>query len=322
MPEAPVNTDIIEVNYAKAKYSRRILAFLFDMLCVGILSSLLLLATRAISERQPAYLSALQMRESLQEASYLYVKNTDEKYDLITDFYADNTDYIEVNGEYESALVAFYSSPNFFDQSDSSGGIALYNNQKIGETAIPGDYFVYSGSEPQSIIPNPEYDATKMNKFYLIAIEEVAYSYLNSNPDYYAASRTILMFSNFFILPVSIVVSLLIFEMAVPLLFSRGKQTFGRKIFHIGLVTNKAVSPSAGRFLAKFSLFLFVEIIVSLFTFGVPVLFSVSMFFFTKNNQSFSDYMLGIFSVDIETKMIYKSLEEYEDRHANASFNL
>ncbi|HOY65213.1 MAG TPA: hypothetical protein PK745_18755, partial [bacterium] len=65
-----------------------------------------------------------------------------------------------------------------------------------------------------------------------------------------------------------------------------------------------------------------VEIIASVFTFGIPIIFSVSMFFFTKNNQSFPDYMLGIYSVDVELKTIYKSIDEYEASHSGASFNL
>ncbi|MFA5421431.1 MAG: RDD family protein [Bacilli bacterium] len=322
MPETPADTNVIEVNYPKVKYSKRILAFLFDLLCIGVLSSLLLLGTRGIAERQPIYVESLETREELQGASRLYVKNSDNEFDLITDYYAENTDYLEVNGECEAALVAFYANPLFFDQGDPASGLALYNSQKIGETAIPGDYFVYSGSEMQTIVPNPEYDAEKMNKFYIIAIEDVAYSYLNANPDYYEASRIILLFSNFFILPVSVILSLIVFELVIPLIFSRGKQTLGRRIFHIGLVTNHALSPRAGRYLAKFAIFLFVEVIASLFTLGIPVLFTVSMFFFSKNNQTFADYMLGIYSVDIETNMVYTSLEDYEDRHTNASFNL
>lgn len=322
MIEVAPSGETIELDYPKAKYSRRVLAFMFDMLSVAVMSSLLLLGTRAIAERQPAFIEALETRERLQTASSLYVLNTDNKLDLITDYHADDTNYDDVNSEYETTLVSFYTNPEFFPQDDSASGIALYNAQKIGDTAIDGNYFIYGDAEQTQIIANPDYSAEKMNGFYIIAIEDIAYSYLNSHPDYQAASRVILFYSNLFILPISIVFSLLVFELAVPLIFSRGKQTFGRKIFKLGLVTANAVSPKAGRFLLKFSIFLFIEVIGSLFTFGLPLIFSVSMFFFSKSNQSFSDYMLGIYTVDVEIKMIYKSLEEYEERHSAASFNL
>ncbi|HPY38832.1 MAG TPA: RDD family protein [Bacilli bacterium] len=322
MTEISAKIETIELDYQKAKYSKRLLAFMFDMLCVGIMTSLLFLGTRAIAEKQTIFTDALETRARLQSESHLYVLNDQNNYDLITDFYASNTDYADIIIEYEAALVAFYTSPTFFDQDDPAGGIHLYNEQKIGENAVAGNYFVYADSEHTSIVANPAYSAEKMDAFYQIAIEDIAYAYLNSHPDYSQASRVILVFSTIFILPFSILVSLLVFELLFPLIFSRGRQTLGRKIFHIGLITSDAISPKTGRFLARFALFLCVEIIASVFTFGIPIIFSVSMFFFTKNNQSFPDYMLGIYSVDVELKTIYKSIDEYEASHSGASFNL
>ena len=54
-----------------------------------------------------------------------------------------------------------------------------------------------------------------------------------------------------------------------------------------------------------------IETVLSLFTFGVPLIASVSMFFFNKDNQSFHDYMVGTYVVSSENKRIFMTEKEY-----------
>ena len=63
-------------------------------------------------------------------------------------------------------------------------------------------------------------------------------------------------------------------------------------------------------FTLRFVIFFFLEILLSLVTFGVPLFVSFSLMAFSKKKQTFHDYMLGIEEVDVESSKIYYSKDE------------
>jgi hypothetical protein len=86
--------------------------------------------------------------------------------------------------------------------------------------------------------------------------------------------------------------------------------TLGKALYHIGLVDSRYLNVKWGRFFARFAIFYFAELLLSLVTFGIPFIISFSLMAFSKKKQGFPDYMLGIEEVDTSRNKIYKSLDE------------
>ena len=96
----------------------------------------------------------------------------------------------------------------------------------------------------------------------------------------------------------------------IPIIFFRGKKSLGRLAFRIGLLGKDNFSLTIGRFTLRFLIFLFAEVILSVFTLCVPLIISISMSAFTKKKQNFHDFMLDIKEVDTYGTKIY--LDKYD----------
>ena len=111
-------------------------------------------------------------------------------------------------------------------------------------------------------------------------------------------------------IPVAIVLACALTYLVPPLIFKRGRKTIGKLIYKIGLVDSKCLNVSTGRFLIRYCIFFLAEIVLSVFSFCVPLLISFSMMCFSKNKQGFPDYMLGINEVETGDNKIYYSMDE------------
>lgn len=302
----------ITLEYFKASFSKRIFAFLFDLILMSVVALGFFSLTRLILENSSSYKNAYETYVRVSTDSGLYVyKTTNDNLVPIGEYYSAET-YEVQNEKEESALMAFYKMDEFFNQKDPDDGLALYQAQKIGDTRIGAsdalDYFVYDSS--LNLVPNPTYSFEKMHGFYSVAIND-AIQYLNNVDAYVSASKTLSLSVNFIIIPCSISLSFIIFEFLVPLIFfRRGWQNLGMRVFSLSLVNGFAVSPSFKTFLARFLWMFLVEVLLSSMTFGVPIVISFSMFAFRKDGQSFHDYMSGTYMVDSSEQSIYLSKEE------------
>ncbi|HOZ02592.1 MAG TPA: RDD family protein [Bacilli bacterium] len=193
--------------------------------------------------------------------------------------------------------------------------IADYETFMLSDELVDGDgihYFIKDVDE--KIVINPECaerDAVIYSKGYAAYIDEHAQGYLlTSVPTYYEYSRYLSDMLLFIEIPISYsIAGLLIFLLPV-LIFRRGRMTFGKAIYRIGSVDANFFSPKIGRTLARFFIFYFAELILSLLTFGVPFIISFSLMVFSKKKQGFPDYMLGILEVDCYRTKIFISKEE------------
>ena len=128
-------------------------------------------------------------------------------------------------------------------------------------------------------------------------------------PDY-AESMKKMSNALFFIeIPVSLTLSCFLVYFVPGLFFRRGRQTLGKALFRVGLVDKNITSPRIGRYTARFFIF-YGEIVLSLFTFALPLLISFSLMAFSKNKQGFPDYMLQLTEVDTSKAKIY--LDKYD----------
>ena len=298
----------MEVTFTKAKFSSRIFAFMVDAFLMIVTALGLVIGSRYLFGSMDFYQNATNKITEIQMASHLYYK--DEKGDttILCDHYDPQSEEqcAEYNPKLHQALSDFYHDSFFFDQDDSESGYALYIKQRMDS-----GLFIYTDDSHSDVAPKDDVLASEIYKTYTSLMKHDAVSYIAQNEDYINSARTLNLTFIFLILVLPITISVFIYEFIVPMLFKRGRKTIGKFLFKLGVVDQKGLSPRFGRFFARFILFYFVEIMLSLVAFLIPFIVSTSMFFFSKNNQSFHDYVSGTYVVNCENATIFMNKEEY-----------
>ena len=136
------------------------------------------------------------------------------------------------------------------------------------------------------------------------------------NSAYKNAMKTMSNFLFFIELPCSILLAGFLTYLLPTFFWRREHFTVGKFSMQIGLVDSECLSPSFGRFLARWAIFFFGEVILSFFTFGIPFIISFSMMVFSKNQQGFPDFMLGLNEIDAKKQKIYYTKYEVALEHA------
>lgn len=307
----------MEVTFNRPKYRIRMFAFLFDFLCMAIVSVLLVFAMQAIMNNVPYYKAANQTTNDIQLNSGLYVKRNDGTTKLMCDYYHPESDeeYIQCNKDLDEALTKFYTNPEFFDQEDPKSGLYLYNIEKIPEGQSESGLFIYEDETKTTIVAKADASQKGLFEFYTYVMAEKAVHYVINNDAYISATRTISLTFIFLILLVPVLLSVIIFEFIIPLIFRRGNKTLGKLLFKLSVVDNRGLACSFPRFLARFALLLFVEVIAGVISLSITVIVSFSMMVFSKTNQSFHDYVCNTYVVEAPSKSICLNEKEYLEKH-------
>jgi len=115
--------------------------------------------------------------------------------------------------------------------------------------------------------------------------------------------------------PTAYVAAAILVYFVPTLFFRRGRKTLGRALYRIGYVDPKCFSPSFWRNLLRFVILLFAELILSIFTFGLPLLISFTVMVFSKKKQNFPDYVLGLVEIDnSKQKIYYNKIDALSDK--------
>ena len=311
-------------EYFKAPFGKRMISILTEVILLSFGAFLFLFLSRLVVESMPLYTDSFATYLNISKDSGLYVcdDSTENNLVTLTEYYGEK-DYETQNKTIEEALTRFYTLEEFFSQDSSSKdyGPSIYRDMKLGDSAIGKDegvaYFLLDSSgNPQQ---NPSYTEEKMNSFYLTAYDR-SVSYLQNNESYLQARNVLTIYINLVLIPLSIVLSFFVFELLLPLLFfRRGKQTIGMKLMKLSLLGTNALSPTWKRYLGRQMLQLFLIILLSLVSFGIPLILSFSMMLFRKDGQSLADYLAGTYMVDSSEQSVYLSYEEMEDLQKKAS---
>ena len=80
----------------------------------------------------------------------------------------------------------------------------------------------------------------------------------------------------------------------------------------LSLLSADGLSLKTGRFFARQMIQLFLEVLLSLVSFGVPLIISFSMMLFRKDGESLHDYLVGAYMVDSADQSVYVSYPEME----------
>lgn len=344
---APV--DKVTVEYELPKFYHRVLANLIDIIIFALMFFILFIPTNMIVTNLPAYAAADATMTEYRQDSGLFKYSTERKvYELIVTWYINNDDVeypVRVIG-CEKAIFDFqeYVKAQLGDGTEYQTVIEDYDNSRLSDSVMYEGFYLFSINEIDTndddildsteIVRNPEAVAAGadsevyFNKFYRTYILQNCNGYLITLfPDYYDSIKTESNFLFFCEVPIAFFLSGLVSFFVPSLIFRRGRMSFGKALYHIGLVDYRVLSPSFWRFLARFSIFFFGELVLSFFTFGIPFIISFSMMAFSKRKQGFPDYVLGLTEVDGTKAKIYftkyeAAMDQIKERKKPVDFKM
>lgn len=307
-----------EISYYRPKMWKRCFAMIFDGIILAFITLSLFLCFRNLFQLNSNYQKNMEEFNSFKLESSLYLKDNDGQVRDIVTIY--NSDTTTATASIEKTIKN--SIDNFF----------IFYEEKIGsEEALKlraefrnlelSDSLIYQYEDVSyklfvlddgKVIKNKEITIPSKSyiSFYSDYIDNYALGYFNSKFENVISFNK--YFTYVFVLEVglSLMAGSILIYYIIPLCFNRNKATLGRFLFKIGLVNKNVLSVRFGQFTLRFLIIFFLEIALSIVTFGVPLIFSFSMVLITKKKQSFHDYLLGIEDIDVENSKIYKSIDE------------
>lgn len=316
MEENELASSAIEIRYIRPKFHRRVLANVLDAIIFAFAFIGLFLGMRAIVTSNSYYQSVDSSMNSIKLESSLYVKDSSNKLtDTVT--YLKNDSDLSASTRKSSAKKTIDSFIVYLGEkagADSQKKVQDdYDSYRLKSTLTYENvaYFIKSGNK---IIDNPDCaatDQTYFEKAYAPYIDTECQGYLLTEvPGYYDMNKYMSRIVLFLEIPVAYALSGILVYLIPACCFVRGHMSLGKALYHIGMVDSRFLNVKWGRFFARFAIFYFAELLLSLVTFGIPLLISFSLMAFSKKKQGFPDYMLGIQEVDTSRNKIYKSFEE------------
>ena len=269
--------------------------------------------TQTIMNNVPYYKAANNRINEIQLSSHLYAQRDDGTTKLLCDHLLvnDDSDYEDINRQLDEALTAFYSDPLYFEQSGDNNGMSIYNSYKIPTGQDSSDLFIYQDETHTTIVKKAGVADKSIYDFYVKTMSENAVKCVIDNPDYISASRTISLSYYFIILLVPISLSVIIFELIIPLCLHRGKKTLGKLVFKLAVLDVRGLSCSWRRYILRFIFFFFAEFLLSVVTFAIPLIVSFTLLVFNKAGQSLHDYVINTYVVEAPTSSVMLTPEEY-----------
>lgn len=302
--------EIITIEYTHPKFWHRVMANLLDIIIFALSVVLMFICVRAIVINTPHYKSQSSYIDQTRLNSGLYVKD-DKRIITLISYLEDNKNFAPSvkNLRCQEAVETFisYLKENFGDEAANKVQ-QNYDEYRLDEKLTYNgiSYFI---RVDDSIKYNPDCVALAKdyyNNVYNPYLSNNCLSYLLSiNIQYAQATKTLSYYLLLLELPIAYVLGAILTYLVPPIFFKRGRQTFGKAIYHIGLVDAQLFSPSFLRYLARFSIFLFAELILSLVTFGIPFILSFSLMAFSKRRQGFPDYMLSLTEIDTSKNRVF-----------------
>lgn len=308
-----------EIAYYRPTFWKRVSCIVFDALIFALVALGIFICIREIVVNTPkfkAYNDELNDKK-IQSGLYLYNDEAGRYQDLMTYLnVSSNLSYGAKELRLEQALDTFHEY--LFEVSGEetyNAVIEQYNNFLLDSSLVyeNNPYFIIdekSGEIVKNIdakIPSKLYVENAYGKYF----DEQALGYFVTYvPNVYTIEKYFSDLLLFLEIPLSLFLGCVVIYYIIPLCFLRNKATLGMFLFKIGLVNKNVLSVSIPLFTLRFVIFFFLEILLSLVTFGVPLFVSFSLMAFSKKKQTFHDYMLGIEEVDVESSKIYYSKDE------------
>ena len=304
----------IEISYYRPSLSKRLFSRIVDALILALFSLGLFVSIKAIYSNTDSYKSAQQTLINVRVDSGIYDYKNNELINVATICYQDTK---MSDSQKETYLLGRLDK--FFKYMES------YSHESY--LKVKNDYDTFRLSSTLNYTNNPlfikENDEIMKNTSVDIPIKsyvEDCYSvYIDTNcngfltteiKEYYESNKLIGHLTFFINIPISVFVSSLLVFLVPPLIFKKGRKTIGMLIYHIGFVNKELYNLSLKQFFIKFLVFYFFEFLLSVVTFGIPLIISLTMMLVTKNKQNFNEYMLNIQEVLTLDATIYNNKSE------------
>lgn len=310
----------VTVEYELPKFWHRVMGNFIDFLIFVLLFFILFIPTNSIVINTPSYKKAdAEVTEYREDCGLFMYSTTRRIYELYPTWYDYNNDTA-----YPSRVIGCKTAiGKFQDYVRSQLGdqtadkvVQDYKTARLStQTSYKGvKLFVEDGGE---VIDNPAIDvviaANNESKakvyydvFYNIYILQNANGYLITLfPSYYHSMKVMSNFLFFCEFPIAYSLAAILTYFVPGLFLRRGRCSLGKMLFKIGHVDGRTLSPSFPRYLSRFAILFFAELILSLFTFGIPFIISFTMMAFTKKKQGFPDYLLNLTEIDTSKAKIY-----------------
>lgn len=302
------NVTNVTISLEVASRGRIVSAKIFDFFISLIFTLILLIGTLRIAPCLPSYISAVNQRNELLVESSLYIKKSDGS--LITLVSSLESDYSltknEKSQKLDETMTTFFSV--YINEELQNKGAETYLKYKTDATYENQKMFDEKGNR---LLVSADYDGAYYD-FYIDtynygAIPSLAYKAS------YASTRREIIWTNFIIILLTMIFSLLLFYMIVPFIFKRGKRTFGMLLMKIAYIDKNGFSCGNIRFLFH-SFFEIVFIILSSVPcFLIPLAISLTMLIMRKDDhQTLTDYVIGTYEVSLFNQAkIYNSAYEF-----------
>ena len=305
----------IEIRYIRPRFHRRVFANLLDIIIMAFLTVGLFLASRAIVQSTSTYIAKEAEIVSYMKDSGLYVVNEDQSFKDIVTYYQDDSfsGSQKKNGAIQAIDTFFAFAEEKCEPSDVAEMKESYDTYRLNPSfTMNGEpYFILSEGVIKENPDCPASYALYFTNVYGPYIDNYLQGYLITKvPGYLELAKFEALYLIFAeVLPAYAVAGLLTY-LVPPLIFHRNRYTIGKLAYHVGLANNELLSVPLGRFLGRFCIFYFAELLLSLVTFGIPFIISFSLMAFSKQRQGFPDYLLSLHEVDLTKNRLYKSYEE------------
>lgn len=313
--EKKVEKPGVVFEYYHPAFWKRVSIIVFDALIWALICLGLFIGCRAIVQNTQTYKDNVALLDERKGESGIFLYDAEQKrYVDIVSFYnsSDVASSVERIGLKKGIETFFTYIGSVTDDTTEQKIRDEYDTFRLSVKTDNLNYFVKNDSD--EIVENltANFTIKQFNEnVYKYYVDNYAQGYfLQKTPNVLEINK---YFSNmlFFVeCPIALIVSYSLYYLAVPLILKRGKLTLGRLLFKTGLVDSRVLSVSWKRYLVRFCIMFCGEIVLSIFTFGIPLIISFTMMAFTKKKQNFHDYMLGIEEVDYSESRIFLSLEE------------
>lgn len=318
----------IRLEYEEPPFHKRLIGNLLDIVFLFLFFISLYIVTENIVHVTPVYQQADTVVATYREDSGLFMYATQRKTWENVSTWLDNDgttsydyrvqrcsqaidsfiNYIEVKAGTEQAntLRTDYNECRLSDKLLAPNGKHLF--ALVDDPENPGQKIIDKNPEVPAEVANSQYYYEHFYREYTLT--NCGSFFILTFPEYHSALTTMSNLFFFVQLPISILLAAVFTYLIPPLFFHHGRMTIGKKLMSVGLVDQRVLSPTFPRYLARWAIFVFGELILSFFTFGIPFIVSFTMMVFSKRHQGFSDFMLGLVEVDVTKQKIYR--DKYE----------
>lgn len=292
----------LDTGIAHASIGKRFMAFILDLLCLFIFSSFL--NSTLVSALQKKFYNQDSLKTEVKErllSTHLYQEDEEKKdtYYLIYNMYQLDEINDEKKEEYYTLLetnlnllisegnFSCYSEDNLIDYKKEATFVVKNEETKENETLKVFDF----NQETNQFVYNERVTLNDKITFYQGAHQNAYDIIMQQDEMLVNASKKLNNISMIEIIGSISLVGIILF-LIIPLCLKKG-QTFGKKMYGIAIVEKNDKPIRKTTIFIRYLILYYIEILLSIFFYGIPLIISLTIMCFSKKQQSLHDLILS-----------------------------